>query len=120
MRILIADDNLQVRRGIARLLATEPSFHVCGESGNAPDTIRQACELLPDVILLDLSMSGSNGLDTARTLRQRVPRSKILIVSQHEPGHLLSFSKDAGAAGCVDKARISIDLLPALKNLETA
>ncbi|MGA9564135.1 MAG: response regulator transcription factor [Candidatus Korobacteraceae bacterium] len=120
MRILIADDNLQVRRGIARLLSTEASFHVVGEAGNAPDTIQQACELLPDVILLDLSMSGSNGLDTARTLRQRVPRSKILIVSQHEPGHLLSFSMDAGAIGCVDKARISSDLLPALKNLEAA
>ena len=62
MRILIADDNLQVRRGIARLVATEGSFHICGEAGNAPETIRQARELLPDVILLDLSMSGSTGL----------------------------------------------------------
>jgi len=74
-------------------------------------------ELKPDLILLDLNMPGMNGLSTAQLLRQKYNALKILIISQHDANQLLPRSLEAGAHGCIDKARIAKDLLPALRNL---
>jgi DNA-binding NarL/FixJ family response regulator len=103
-RILIADDNQLVRRGIAGLLSTEENLHVCGEAANAAETIQRVNELQPHVVLLDISMPGADGLQTARLLRQQNQELKILIISHHDSNHLLAGALDAGANGCVDKA----------------
>ncbi len=58
LRILIADDNERVRRGVAGLLASEPNWHICGEASDGPEALLKASELLPDLILLDISMPG--------------------------------------------------------------
>jgi DNA-binding NarL/FixJ family response regulator len=117
MRILIADDNQIVRQGIAGLLAQEDGIEVCGEASDSADAIQKATELQPDTILLDISMPGGNGLETARILKQKLPETKILIVSQHDPKQMLSHSIKAGASGCVDKARLAIDLVPTIRGL---
>ena len=62
-------------------------------------------------------MPGMNGSNTAQLLRQKHPALKILIISQHDANQLLPRSLEAGAHGCIDKARIATDLLPALRNL---
>ena len=72
---------------------------------------------MPDLILLDVSMRGMNGLETAQLLRQKRPALKILFISQHDPNQLLPRALEAGARGCIDKARIATDLLPTLRNL---
>ena len=77
MRILIADDNDAVRRGVAGLLSSEAGWKVCGEASNGSEALQKARALLPDLILLDVSMPGMNGLDTARLLRERVPAVKM-------------------------------------------
>lgn len=118
MRILIADDNQVVRRGIVRLLAQEEGIKVCGEASDSANAVQKAAELQPDMILLDISMPGANGLETARVLKQMVPDTKILIVSQHDPKLMLSHSIEAGASGCIDKARLAIDLVPTIRGLE--
>jgi two-component system, NarL family, response regulator NreC len=118
MRILIADDNQFVRRGIVGLLAQEDDLKVCGEASDSADAIHKATELGPDVILLDISMPGGNGLDTARVLKQKLPETKILLVSQHDTQHMLLQLAEVGASGCVDKARLAIDLLPAIRGLQ--
>jgi two-component system response regulator NreC len=117
MRILIADDNKLVRRGIVGLLSAENGLEVCGEASDSNETLQKAGVLKPDVILLDVSMPGTNGLNTAHLLRQQLPALKILIVSQNDPDLLLPRSLEAGAHGCVDKARIGTDLVPTLRNL---
>jgi len=117
MRVLIADDNDLVRRGIAGLLAGEDGLVVCGEARDANETLKKADELRPHVILLDVSMPGSNGLNTARLLMERFPELKILIISQHDPKQLLPRSIEVGAHGCIDKGRLAVDLLPTLKNV---
>lgn len=117
MRVLITDDNEQVRRGIAGLLSGEKDLEVCGEASDSNETIRKAGELKPDVVLLDVSMPGTNGLNTAQILRQQLPALKILIISQHDSSQLLPRSLEAGADGCIDKARVAIDLLPTLRSL---
>ena len=118
MRILIADDNALVRRGILGLLAGQTSCEVCGEAVDSADAIQKANELQPDLILLDVSMPGTNGLETARILKQKLPRIKILIISQHDSQQMLPRSLEAGADGSVDKARLGSDLLPAIRELE--
>ena len=118
MRILIADDNQFIRRGIVRLLAQEDGIQVCGEASDSAEAIEKATELQPDMILLDISMPGGNGLETARLLKQKFPETKILIVSQHDAKQLLPRSLEVGASGCVDKARLAIDLLPTIRGLE--
>lgn len=118
MRILIADDNLLVRRGIMGLLAQQENLVVCGQASDAAEAIQRANELRPDLILLDVSMPGTNGLETARTLKQQLPQIQILIISQHDPKPMLARSSEVGADGCLDKARLATDLLPTIRNLQ--
>ena len=119
MRILIADDNEVVRRGIGSLLSGHSGYEVCGEASDSAGTIQKVGELHPDLILLDVSMPGTNGLETARILKQQLPQTKIIIISQHDPKLMLQRSLEAGADGSVDKARLGSDLLPAIENLKT-
>jgi DNA-binding NarL/FixJ family response regulator len=118
MRILVADDNELVRRGIVRLLASQPSLELCGEASNGEDVIHKAVELRPDVILLDVSMPGTSGLEAAHILKNKLPTVKILIISQHDPQQMLSRCIEMGAIGCIDKGRLATDLLPSIKKLE--
>jgi DNA-binding NarL/FixJ family response regulator len=117
LRILIADDNDMIRRGVAGLLSSEPDWEICGEARNGAEALLKAPQLLPDLILLDVSMPGINGLEVARLLRQDVPRLKILVMSQHDPIHLLPRVVAAGADGCVDKTHLGRDLVPSIKRI---
>jgi DNA-binding NarL/FixJ family response regulator len=116
MRVLIADDNKLIRRGIAGILSADKDVEVCGEASNSIETLKRADEMRPDLILLDVSMPGTNGLNTAQLLRQRLPSLKILIISHHD-NQLLPRALEAGAHGCIDKGRIATDLLPTLRSL---
>ena len=118
MRILIADDNDAVRRGVVGILSSETGWQVCGEARDGAEALQKARELLPDLILLDVSMPGMNGLEAARLLRQELPEVKILVISQHDPIHLLPSVVDAGGDACVDKSRLSMDLVAGIKSIE--
>jgi DNA-binding NarL/FixJ family response regulator len=117
MRILVADDNEWVRRGVVNILAPMSQWEVCGETKDGTETVERAAELVPDLILLDVSMPGLNGLDVARLLRKKVPATKILIMSQHDPVLLLPRAIEAGAHACVDKSRLTTALLPAIAGI---
>lgn len=120
MRILIADDNELVRRGVRELLSSESSWQVCGEAIDGAEALRKARELLPDLILLDISMPDMNGLEAARLLREALPKVKIVIISQHDPIQLLAGAIAAGAHACVDKSLLGTDLVPAIRSIEDA
>jgi DNA-binding NarL/FixJ family response regulator len=117
MRILIADDNDMVRHGLRGILLSEASWEICGEARDGIEALRKARELMPDLIILDISMPGLNGLEVANLLRQEVPAAKILVISQHDPIVLLPRAVEAGAHACVDKGRIGTTLLPAIKGI---
>jgi two-component system, NarL family, response regulator NreC len=118
VRILIVDDNEMVRRGVRRLLFPQTTWEVCGEAINGTEAVQKARELLPDLILLDVSMPGISGLEAARLLRQEVPKAKILVMSQHDPAQLLPRVLEAGAHGCVDKSSLSTNLLPTIDSIK--
>ena len=119
MRILIADDSEVVRRGVRNILAPT-SWEICGEAIDGPDAIQKATELLPDLVLLDISMPGLSGLDVARLLREKVPATNILVMSQHDPAVLLPRALEAGAHACIDKSRLAVDLVPAIERIQAA
>lgn len=117
MRILIADDSAMVRRGVITLLSPQTSWQVCGEAADGSEALAKARTLVPDVILLDVSMPGMNGLEVARQLRKDVPQAKIVVMSQHDPVHLLPGVMAAGGDACLDKSRLAADLVQSIKNL---
>lgn len=119
MRILIADDNERVRRGVRGILSTEGNCEVCGEAVDGADALQKARELSPDLILLDVSMPGADGLETARLLRRELPKVKVIIMSQHDPVQLLPRAIEAGADACVDKSRLDADLLATIQSIES-
>jgi len=118
MRILIADDNQLVRQGVRSILSCETRYEVCGEAVDGAEAIRMARELLPDLVLLDISMPVQNGLEASRLIRQQMPEVKIIIMSHHDPVQILSSALNAGAHGCVDKGYLAADLLTTIKNIE--
>jgi DNA-binding NarL/FixJ family response regulator len=120
MRILIVDDNDLVRHGIARVLASEKDWQVCGEARDGTEAMQKARQLLPNLVLLDISMPGMDGLETARRLRHEHSSVKILILSQHDPAQLLPQALAAGANGCVDKSRVSSDLVRTIKSISAS
>jgi two-component system response regulator NreC len=117
MRILVVDDNEPVRRGVMGILAKQTNWEVCGEAQDGNEALQKARELQPDIILLDISMPGVNGLEVASLLRQEVAKAKILIMSQHDPAQLLPRALEAGAHGCIDKGRLSADLLSSIAGI---
>ncbi len=117
MRILVVDDNVLVRRGVIDILASRKNWEVCAEAQDGEEAIQKVQESRPDVILLDISMPGMNGLEVARAIRHELADAKILIMSQHDPASLLPSAIQAGANGCVDKSRLATDLLPSIESV---
>jgi two-component system, NarL family, nitrate/nitrite response regulator NarL len=118
MRILIADDNPRVRGAIRDLLSSGENWDICGETWNGPETLKQARELRPDLLILHVHMPFPNGFETARLIRQEIPEIKILIISQYDAADLLPSALEAGADACLDKARLGSDRTLAVKDLQ--
>ena len=111
VRILIADDHEIVRRGIRSLFSLRPDWDVCGEAVDGREAVEKAKLLLPDVVLLDISMPFLNGFEAARIIRREVPQSRVLIVSQYDATHMRTKALEAGACGYVAKSDLSRELL---------
>jgi DNA-binding NarL/FixJ family response regulator len=120
MRILVADDNDAVRRGVIGLLSAEPAWEVCGEARDGLEAVAKARDLLPDLIILDISMPGISGFEAALRLRQEVPESVILVISAHDPARMLPRVIEAGANACLDKNLLASELLTTVRSLATA
>ena len=110
MRILIADDNDYVRSGLAAMLSSQESWSICGEARDGAEAIRRTVELKPDLILLDVNLPDMSGLEVARRLREASPKTKILVISNHDAKLLLPVVLEAGGSACIDKGRLASDL----------
>jgi DNA-binding NarL/FixJ family response regulator len=117
MRILIADDDERVRRAVIGMISAETDWTFCGEASDGAEALRKARVLLPDLILIDISMPGLNGFEVSRVLRQEMSTAKIVIMSQHDPVRLLPPAIEAGAHACVDKGNLATDLLRTIESV---
>ena len=115
IRILVADDHHLVLAGLKALVRDDPTLQVVGEAADSPSALRLAGELKPDVIVLDLSMPGMNGVRVAQSLRAQVPRCHILILSVHEDRAYLRQLLETGVSGYVLKRSAPEELVAAIR-----
>ena len=102
--VLIVDDNEMVRRGLRCLFESEPAFNVCGEAVDGRDAIEKARQLKPDLIVLDFSMPGMNGLESARILSNMKPSAMILLFTMHRNAVADGDARAAGINAVVSKS----------------
>ncbi len=120
IRILIADDHEIFRRGLRSLLESHPEWEVCGEATDGQEAVEQVKELNPDVVVLDITMPRLNGLEAAQQIRNSAPRSKMVILSQHEPSLMRQAALSAGASAYVTKSEVSRELMIAIEGMITS
>jgi DNA-binding NarL/FixJ family response regulator len=103
-----------IRSATRSLLERRADWLVCGEATDGNDAVQKACELKPDVVLVDISMPYFYGLDVARIIRERLPRSEILIVTEHDSRFFVPMEPQPAVRGYILKSRLSFDLEPAV------
>lgn len=113
-RILIADDHEIFRKGLRLLLESRPDVEICGEAANGSEALDATKRLSPEIVIMDISMPYVNGLDATRQIREQAPRTRILILSQHDSAYMLNAAMEAGAAAYVTKSQVARYLLAAL------
>jgi DNA-binding NarL/FixJ family response regulator len=115
IRILLADDNAAVLRHVEEIL--RKTFEVVGVLREGKLVTGQAKALVPDLIVLDISMGDTNGFEVARELRAAQCRSKIIFLSVHQEFEFIQAAFDAGASGYVFKSRLRTDLPAAIESV---
>ena len=113
-RVLIVDDHAFIRRGVQTILHAYPEWEFCGEAENGKDAIRLADELKPEIIIMDVSMPGLNGIEATRAIRKLQPEVKIVLLTLHESAELLRSAFRAGARGYLLKTDAEQELVKAL------
>lgn len=103
IRVLIVDDHPMVAEGIQSILESFDEIEVVGTLGSGQEAVDQATELAPDVILMDLNMPGLGGLSATEIILERLPDTRILILSMHDSPEYISTALSHGAKGYVLK-----------------
>jgi DNA-binding NarL/FixJ family response regulator len=117
IRILIVDDHETVREGLKAILARQSDMTVIGEAADGESAVAQTRALLPDLVLMDISMPLANGLEATQTLKASCPQVKVLALTRHSDDGYLQQLLRAGAAGYVLKQSRSNDLLHAIRSV---
>ena len=118
IRVLVADDHAVVREGIRHVLEREPGFEVVAEAANGSEVLPLAERHRPDVAVLDISMPGESGIQVAAQLRQRLPETRILILSMYDNAEYVLESVRAGAHGYILKDTAATELRRAIRAVQ--
>jgi DNA-binding NarL/FixJ family response regulator len=116
-RILVADDHEVVRKGLIAILKQKPEWQVCGEACNGREAVEQAKQLMPDVIVMDISMPGLNGLEATDQIVKANPGAKVLVLTMHDSHDLIRDVLNAGARGFLLKSDSVCELAAAVEAL---
>jgi two-component system response regulator NreC len=114
-RVLIADDHAVVRAGLRLLIDGQEDMEVIGEAGDGWQTVDQATSLRPDIVLLDITMPGLNGLEVASELGRRVPDVRLLVLTMHDDEAYLRQFLRAGVSGYILKKAADTELVAAVR-----
>ncbi|HEV7838895.1 MAG TPA: response regulator transcription factor [Gemmatimonadaceae bacterium] len=117
LRLLVVDDHAVVRRGVRALLESRPGWEVCGEAVDGQEAVRKAAELKPDIVVLDISLPGMNGLEATSRILKESPESEVLILTMHHSEELAQQVIKAGARGYVLKSDADQNLVAAVDQL---
>lgn len=119
IRVLLADDHMVVRMGIASLLSFANGIEVIGEADNGLDAVKLAHELKPDVVLMDLQMPELNGVEATARIHADDPGVKILILTSFGTSAELKRAMDAGASGALVKSSSRTEIVDAIRSVMT-
>ncbi len=117
VRILVVDDYSAVRQGIVSLVSRQPGYVVCGEAADGMQAVAMAKELRPELVLMDITMPRMNGLEATKAIRDALPGTKVIIVSQNDPMVVREQAAQSGADGWVGKAEVAQDLLNVIERV---
>jgi DNA-binding NarL/FixJ family response regulator len=115
IRVLIVEDHETVREGLRLIVDAQEDMQVCGEAGDGRKAIQMAQELIPDVLLMDISMPELNGLTAAAKLKRIAPEIKILTLTRHTDEAYLQELLQAGVSGYVLKQSAATELVRAIR-----
>jgi len=115
--IVIAEDHTIVRKGLRALLDSYPDFKVTGEAEDGRTAIRCVDQLRPDIILLDLTMPRTNGLEAIREIKRQFPETRVLVLTVHKTEEYVQATLESGADGYVSKDDTHTELIIAIKNV---
>jgi DNA-binding NarL/FixJ family response regulator len=116
-RVIVVDDHAVIRRGVQGILHAFPEWELCGEAADGQEAIRLAETVKPEIIIMDVSMPGLNGLEATRIIRNILPNTKILLLTLHSSTELVRSAFRAGARGYVLKSDAEHELVRALNVL---
>jgi DNA-binding NarL/FixJ family response regulator len=117
IKLLLVDDHPIVLEGIKSHLSAQDGFEVVGDAADGEEAIRQARRLLPDIILMDISMPHMNGLEAMTLLRKQVPNAKVLVLTMHDKKEYISQIFRLGARGYLLKDTSPAELVHAIKSI---
>lgn len=115
IRVLLAEDHHLVREGLKLLVDNQPDMETVGDASDGRAAVRLAEELRPDVVVMDISMRGMNGLKATEALSQVCPETKVLALTRHTDEGFVRRLLAAGAAGYVVKQSAPTELLAAIR-----
>lgn len=115
--LVIADDHVLFRQGLARLLREQPGWSVVGEVGNGEDAVASIGALRPDVALIDVEMPGIGGIEAARRVREVSPGTRIVALSMYANTHYQERMRRAGAAAYVRKSQPIEELVDTIRTV---
>jgi two-component system, NarL family, response regulator DevR len=117
LRIILVDDHEVVRLGLRTLLDRHPNFTVVDEAGTAREAIDKTLEHQPDVVVMDVRLQGSSGIEACRTIMEEMPGTKVIILTSYAEDEMLFDAISAGAAGYVLKQIGGDDLVQAIESV---
>ena len=115
LRILLADDHVTVRHGLKLLIDSQPDMEVVAEASDGATAVQRALDVKPDVVVMDISMPGMNGLMATRSLKQQQPDAVIITLTRHGDDAYLQELLRAGVSGYVLKQSAPAELLQAIR-----
>jgi DNA-binding NarL/FixJ family response regulator len=114
-RIVLVDDHEVVRLGLKALLEHHPNFEVVGEAGTAKEALDQVAQLRPDVVLMDIRLPGTSGIEACEEITQNYPETRVIMLTSYAEDEMLFSAIRAGASGYVLKQIGAEDLIRAIE-----
>lgn len=116
-RVYITDDHALVRRGLAAMISGEPDMELCGEAEDCATATSEITRLLPDVVIVDISLRGNSGLELIKNIRALDPKIHMLVLSVHDESLYALRVLKAGAKAYVMKQDIASKVLDAIRKI---
>jgi DNA-binding NarL/FixJ family response regulator len=116
-KIVVVEDHPIVRHGLVMLIDQEPDLHVCGEAEDVNGAMALTAQQQPDLVVVDISLKGSNGLDLIKSIKGDDPNRKILVVSMHDEAIYAERSIRAGAQGYIMKQEAVDKIIGAIRRI---